>query len=217
MTATMQGQFEGQTFADICAKYGVNVSAIQKAYVRAFGGGFKSTDIPTPEHWQTLPPLKKIAGGNEAKTKTVKPQTKPASIDVQKPTKVIERPAQEVAKSGFSWDAVRNYSYMALLFMIPLAHSILVWNEAWGRYGQKGAFAGITMVLITLAALLLSLDESKGVTSEYAVYLMGVLDFCSFFLHREEFGTDYISTGFAVILPMCAFAALFMLRQVKNL
>jgi hypothetical protein len=210
-----------KSFAEICAEYGLNIASVQKAFKREFGGGFDRSMEVTKDHWGTLPPLQKIAGGIKVtpEKKATAKQSKPevANVVVNEPKKrVVVEPLQPKTKA-FNLDGMRDSLYMALLFLAPIGHAILVWNEAWARYGQKGFFAGLTMTIITLAALLLCLDDTKGVTNKTALYLVGILDFCAFFLHREEFGNDPVSTGFAVIIPLCSFAALYMLREVKNL
>ena len=222
MTGTMQiTDNTGQTFADICEQYGLNIASVQKAFVRKYESGFDRAMEVQPEHWDVLPPLQKIAGGAKAtkgKKATVKPaKPEAANVVVSEPKKKVVIEHVQPQSKAFNLANMRDNLYMALLFLAPIGHAILVWNEAWARYGQKGFFAGLTMAIITLAALLLCLDDSKGITNKTALYLVGVLDFCSFFLHREEFGSDPVSTGFAVIIPLCSFAALYMIREVKNL
>jgi len=219
MTATMQT--DNKTFADICKEYGLNIASVQKSFKRTFDEGFDRAMEVQPEHWQKLPPLQKIAGGvkvaqeKKATVKPAKPET--ANVVVNEPKKKVVIEHVQPKTKAFNLADMRDSMYMALLFLAPIGHAILVWNEAWGRYGQKGFFAGLTMAIITLAALLLCLDDTKGITNKTALYLVGILDFCAFFLHREEFGSDPVSTGFAVIIPLCSFAALYMLREVKNL
>lgn len=219
MTATMQT--DNKTFADICKEYGLKIASVQKAFVREYDGGFDRTMEVEEKHWNDLPPLQKIAGGakvakeKKVTVKPVKPET--ANVVVNEPKKKVIIEHIQPQTKAFNLADIRDNLYMALLFLAPIGHAILVWNEAWARYGQKGFFAGLTMAIITLAALLLCLDDTKGITNKTALYLVGVLDFCAFFLHREEFGSDPVSTGFAVIIPLCSFAALYMLREVKNL
>jgi len=223
MTGTMQitDNNSGKTFADICERYGLNIASVQKAFVRKYDGGFDRAMEVEKKHWSDLPPLQKIAGVAKAapeKKATIKP-VKPevANVVVNEPKKKVVIEHVQPKTKAFNLADMRDSLYMALLFLAPIGHAILVWNEAWARYGQKGFFAGLTMIIITLAALLLCLDDTKGITNKTALYLVGILDFCAFFLHREEFGTDPVSTGFAVIIPLCSFAALYMLREVKNL
>lgn len=221
MAATMNITDNRQTFADICEQYGLNIASVQKSFKRTFGGGFDRAMEVKPEHWQSLPPLQKIAGGvkvapeNKVAIKQAKPEV--ANVVVNEPKKKAVIDHVQPKTKAFNLADMRDSMYMALLFLAPIGHAILVWNEAWARYGQKGFFAGLTMTIITLAALLLCLDDTKGITNKTALYLVGILDFCAFFLHREEFGADPVSTGFAVIIPLCSFAALYMLREVKNL
>jgi hypothetical protein len=194
---------------------------VQKAFVRKYTGGFDRAMEVEEKHWKELPPLQKIAGGakvaqeKKVPVKPAKPET--ANVMVNEPKKKVVIEHVQPKTKAFNIKAVGNDVYLALLFLAPIGHSILIWNEAWGRYGQKGFFAGLTIAIITLAALLLCLDDTKGVTNKTALYLVGVLDFWAFFLHREEFGSDPVSTSIAVIIPLCSFAALYMLREVKNL
>jgi hypothetical protein len=211
----------GQTFADICTEYGLKIASVQKAFVRKYESAFDRAMEVEAKHWNDLPPLRKVAGGVKVaseKKATVKP-SKPevANVVVNEPKKKVVIEHVQPKTKAFNLADMRDSMYMSLLFLAPIGHAILVWNEAWARYGQKGFFAGLTMTIITLAALLLCLDDTKGITNKTALYLVGILDFCAFFLHREEFGTDPVSTGFAVIIPLCSFAALYMLREVKNL
>jgi hypothetical protein len=221
MTMQLDIDKNGQTFADICKQYGIAIGAVQKAFVRKYEGGFDRTMEVEEKHWKDLPPLQKIAGvakvapEKKATVKPSKPET--ANVVVSEPKKKVAIEHIQPQTKAFNLADIRDNLYMALLFLAPIGHAILVWNEAWARYGQKGFFAGLTMAIITLAALLLCLDDTKGITNKTALYLVGILDFCAFFLHREEFGSDPVSTGFAVIIPLCSFAALYMLREVKNL
>lgn len=116
-------------------------------------------------------------------------------------------------------------AFWAICIIVVVAHAGLIWYDAAQIWGTAGIFGGGLAFLIQLAALLVSCQSEQAGTSEWALLLVGAIDFGAWFLHFPTFlaENEYsgvvvstIQTGFmAGFICIFSFGALAMFRNSR--
>ena len=116
-------------------------------------------------------------------------------------------------------------AFWAICIIVVVAHAGLIWYDAAQIWGTAGVFGGGLAFLIQLAALLVSCQSEQAGTSEWALLLVGAIDFGAWFLHFPTFlaENEYsgvvvstIQTGFmAGFICIFSFGALAMFRNSR--
>lgn len=116
-------------------------------------------------------------------------------------------------------------AFWAICIIVVVAHAGLIWYDAAQIWGTAGVFGGGLAFLIQLAALLVSCQSEQAGTSEWALLLVGAIDFGAWFLHFPTFlaeneysgvAVSTIQTGFmAGFICIFSFGALAMFRNSR--
>lgn len=115
---------------------------------------------------------------------------------------------------------VRDFSILALYFIVVVGHGILVWYDCSQIWGMPGAIAGGIGFAIILAAFLMATDKSRQRTSESALVFVGFVDLASIFVHYPVFSgydvANWITTAcICVFIPGMSWGALYLFRDFK--
>ena len=137
---------------------------------------------------------------------------------------VIELAAQQEERGVTSFrevvNRVRDFSILALYFIVVVGHGILVWYDCAQIWGMPGTIAGGIGFAIILAAFLMATDKSRQRTSESALPFVAFVDVASIFVHYPVFSgydvANWITTVcICVFIPCMSWGALYLFRDFK--
>lgn len=137
---------------------------------------------------------------------------------------VIELAAQQEERGVTSFrevvNRIRDFSILALYFIVVVGHGILVWYDCSQIWGMPGTIAGGIGFAIILAAFLMATDKSRQRTSESALTFVAFVDVASIFVHYPVFSgydvANWITTVcICVFIPCMSWGALYLFRDFK--
>ena len=137
---------------------------------------------------------------------------------------VIELAAQQEERGVTSFrevvNRIRDFSILALYFIVVVGHGILVWYDCAQIWGMPGTIAGGIGFAIILAAFLMATDKSRQRTSESALTFVAFVDVASIFVHYPVFSgydvANWITTVcICVFIPCMSWGALYLFRDFK--
>ena len=143
----------------------------------------------------------------------------------QSPETAFEEDVKEITelpKTSFREvvNRVRDFSILALYFIVVVGHGILVWYDCSQIWGMPGAIAGGIGFAIILAAFLMATDKTRERTSESALTFFAFVDVASIFVHYPVFSgydvANWITTVcICVFIPCMSWGALYLFRDFK--
>lgn len=150
----------------------------------------------------------------------------PTQNDVvpQSEKEVIELTAQQEERGVTSFrevvNRIRDFSILALYFIVVVGHGILVWYDCSQIWGMPGTIAGGIGFAIILAAFLMATDKTRERTSESALTFVAFVDIASIFVHYPVFSgydvANWITTVcICVFIPCMSWGALYLFRDFK--
>lgn len=137
---------------------------------------------------------------------------------------VIELPIEDsqTSATGFKEviNCIRDFSILALYFIVVVGHGILVWYDCAQIWGMPGTIAGGIGFAIILAAFLMATDKTRERTSESALTFVAFVDVASIFVHYPVFSgydvANWITTVcICVFIPCMSWGALYLFRDFK--
>ena len=137
---------------------------------------------------------------------------------------VIELPIEDsqTSATGFKEviNRIRDFSILALYFIVVVGHGILVWYDCSQIWGMPGTIAGGIGFAIILAAFLMATDKTRERTSESALTFVAFVDVASIFVHYPVFSgydvANWITTVcICVFIPCMSWGALYLFRDFK--
>lgn len=137
---------------------------------------------------------------------------------------VIELPIEDsqTSATGFkeAINRIRDFSILALYFIVVVGHGILVWYDCAQIWGMPGTIAGGIGFAIILAAFLMATDKTRERTSESALTFVAFVDVASIFVHYPVFSgydvANWITTVcICVFIPCMSWGALYLFRDFK--
>ena len=137
---------------------------------------------------------------------------------------VIELAAQQEERGVTSFrevvNRIRDFSILALYFIVVVGHGILVWYDCSQIWGMPGTIAGGIGFAIILAAFLMATDKTRERTSESALTFVAFVDVASIFVHYPVFSgydvANWITTVcICVFIPCMSWGALYLFRDFK--
>ena len=137
---------------------------------------------------------------------------------------VIELAAQQEERGVTSFrevvNRIRDFSILALYFIVVVGHGILVWYDCSQIWGMPGTIAGGIGFAIILAAFLMATDKTRERTSESALTFVAFVDIASIFVHYPVFSgydvANWITTVcICVFIPCMSWGALYLFRDFK--
>jgi hypothetical protein len=137
---------------------------------------------------------------------------------------VIELAAQQEERGVTSFrevvNRIRDFSILALYFIVVVGHGILVWYDCAQIWGMPGTIAGGIGFAIILAAFLMATDKTRERTSESALTFVAFVDVASIFVHYPVFSgydvANWITTVcICVFIPCMSWGALYLFRDFK--
>ena len=121
---------------------------------------------------------------------------------------VIELAAQQEERGVTSFrevvNRIRDFSILALYFIVVVGHGILVWYDCSQIWGMPGAIAGGIGFAIILAAFLMATDKTRERTSESALTFVAFVDVASIFVHYPVF-SGYDVANWITTVCICVF------------
>ena len=150
----------------------------------------------------------------------------PTQNDVvpQSEKEVIELPIEDSQTNATSFievvSRIRDFSILALYFIVVVGHGILVWYDCSQIWGMPGTIAGGIGFAIILAAFLMATDKTRERTSESALTFVAFVDIASIFVHYPVFSgydvANWITTVcICVFIPCMSWGALYLFRDFK--
>ena len=143
----------------------------------------------------------------------------------QSPETAFEEDVKEITelpKTSFREvvNRVRDFSILALYFIVVVGHGILDWYDCSQIWGMPGAIAGGIGFAIILAAFLMATDKTRERTSESALTFVAFVDVASIFVHYPVFSgydvANWITTVcICVFIPCMSWGALYLFRDFK--
>lgn len=137
---------------------------------------------------------------------------------------VIELPIEDSQTNATSFrevvSRIRDFSILALYFIVVVGHGILVWYDCSQIWGMPGTIAGGIGFAIILAAFLMATDKTRERTSESALTFVAFVDIASIFVHYPVFSgydvANWITTVcICVFIPCMSWGALYLFRDFK--
>lgn len=146
------------------------------------------------------------------------------NVTAQQEKEVIELPIEDSQANTTSFKEVvsriRDFSILALYFIVVVGHGILVWYDCSQIWGMPGTIAGGIGFAIILAAFLMATDKTRERTSESALTFVAFVDVASIFVHYPVFSgydvANWITTlCICVFIPCMSWGALYLFRVFK--
>lgn len=146
------------------------------------------------------------------------------NVAIQQEKEVIELPIEDSQTSATGFKEVvsriRDFSILALYFIVVVGHGILVWYDCSQIWGMPGTIAGGIGFAIILAAFLMATDKTRERTSESALTFVAFVDVASIFVHYPVFSgyqvANWITTVcICVFIPCMSWGALYLFRDFK--
>ena len=146
------------------------------------------------------------------------------NVTAQQEKEVIELPIEDSQANTTSFKEVvsriRDFSILALYFIVVVGHGILVWYDCAQIWGMPGTIAGGIGFAIILAAFLMATDKTRERTSESALTFVAFVDIASIFVHYPVFSgydvANWITTVcICVFIPCMSWGALYLFRDFK--
>jgi hypothetical protein len=146
------------------------------------------------------------------------------NVTAQQEKEVIELPIEDSQANTTSFKEVvsriRDFSILALYFIVVVGHGILVWYDCSQIWGMPGTIAGGIGFAIILAAFLMATDKTRERTSESALTFVAFVDVASIFVHYPVFSgydvANWITTlCICVFIPCMSWGALYLFRDFK--
>ena len=213
--------FENMTVSEFCEMSGKKPDSVQRQLRRTFKGlSFGLNTELSDDHLSALQTDKRKNGQTQKPVRT-KTDAQPDNESEPARRTVSQKP---VRKQSIDFSAIiSNISEnaAALTFVgVFLGHSSLVWAEIWQMYGKLGMIAGGVLMLISIGAALTSNAQRLSVSSQYAVFVVLILDVFAGFVHFEANFTAnasyWITVALSVLMSGGAFASLILFRHIRQ-
>jgi hypothetical protein len=213
--------FENMTVNEFCEMSDQKTDSVLKKLRRAFPGLSFGINTELSDDYLSVLQTDKRTNGQAPKPARTKTDAQPDN-DTE-PTRRTVAP-KPVRKQSVDFSAiVSNISEnaAALTFVgVFLGHSSLVWAEIWQMYGKLGMIAGGVLMLISIGAALTSNAQRLSVSSQYAVFVVLILDIFAGFVHFEANFTSnasyWITVALSVLMAGGAFASLILFRHIRQ-
>ena len=147
-------------------------------------------------------------------TETVAVQ--PASVAVAVP-QIQEQEQEATDKWALFWALLED----ALCIGIVMGHAILIAYDCAALWATPGLIGGGLAFMLQCLALLYSRNQDKVRTSGTALWVVGFVDFCAWFVHYPTFSESAADVSPIVTGSLCAllcffsFIALYLYRDSK--
>ena len=209
------------TPAELAKKEGVSVDAIRARW----NAQFRETPFDRNRaisHEQMAKISREITRNEPAKSSPRSANKKRVNTIPPAPGANVLPAAEPQKRRTFreALDGVRALALDALLIGAVELHALLIWFDCWSLWQVPGAIAGALSFVIVTSAVLLATDETKNVTSQWALTLVAIIDFAAWWVHDLVFG-DYgvaqeITAVLCGFLCLLSFGALFLFRHKNN-
>lgn len=195
---------------------GIKPDTARKKASRILGRLVGQMSVLTPDEWAQVYP-----DTNNAVRVVVPDTDKPVK---KKDSTVFINPAvAKVPPPEFSFpdiSTVRRFALDCLLIGIVVGHAGLIWYDCADLWEMPGRIGGGLAFFIIVAALMLSTDPTKNITSQIALFLAFLVDVGAWFVHRPVFETyrvdGTVTDVLCVFLCLMSFGALLIYRHQKN-
>lgn len=152
------------------------------------------------------------AGKKTRKKRTGKPDNPAPDICPETDNAQNEQP--------FDFSALRRAAFDIVCILITVAHAGLIWYDCSSLWSAPGLIGGGMAFLIVIAAVLICTDNTRGRTSEAALWVVGLVDAAAWFVHFPTFQRSAqigdIQTGaLCGFICIFSFAALYLYRDSK--
>lgn len=203
-----------RTVKEWAVSSGINPDSARTRATRTLRRTVGQTSVLTPDEWRTVYP----------DTSAPAVQVKNKSVRKPKPLEVKELPAAPTAKAN-DWKlpdlaTVRRATLDVILIGIVIGHAGLIWYDCADLWDVPGQIGGGLAFFIIVAAVMLSTDPTKNITSQIALFLAAVVDFGAWWVHRpvfESYRVDGLITDVLCgFLCGMSFGALLIYRHQKN-
>lgn len=139
--------------------------------------------------------------------------------EVAQPAQVTD--AKEAARVDYT-----ILAFCVLCIAIVEVHASLVWYDAFKIWKTWGLFGGAIAFVFQNAGILLASNNKYTDVSEWALFIVGAIDFAAFFLHYPCFKagsgrstvdiSDIHTVAFCVFVCVFSYASFALFRVVKN-
>ena len=217
MSVIMTDIQTGKTVRDWARMSGRDEQTVMTQLRRRGLKGMSLDSILSAEQWAAL-------YANRAAT--TKPGKSNSSIHPQAEKRAVKAipPAPAVDK-GSDWQTpsistVRAFMLDCILIGIVIGHAGLIWYDCADLWDVPGQIGGGLAFFIIVAAVMLSTDPAKNITSQIALCLAFLVDLAAWWVHFPVFQTYSVDDDITKVLCgfLCAmsFGALLIYRHQKN-
>lgn len=146
------------------------------------------------------------------------------SVSIERPAAAKELPSGKTKESG-GWrlpdlSTVRRFLLDCILVGIVIGHAGLIWYDCADLWDVPGQIGGGLAFFIIVAAVMLSTDPTKNITSQIALLFAFLVDVGAYWVHFPVFQNysvdDVITRVLCGFLCLMSFGALLIYRHQKN-
>lgn len=183
---------------------------------RKLGRAIGQNDELSAAEWLTVYP-------DKARTSVQNPKKK-KSVFKESPSAAKELSAGKIENEK-GWQlpdltTVRRVLLDCILIGIVIGHAGLIWYDCADLWDVPGRIGGGLAFFVIVAAVMLSTDPTKNITSQIALVLAFLVDGAAWFVHFPVFQTysvdDNITKVLCAFLCAMSFGALLIYRHQKN-